>query len=443
MGYAGDPNVKTPNLDRLAYESLNFQNAVSVIPVCTPYRASLMTGKYPTSTGMFLNDLYLPSEEYGLGEVLSDRGYATAYIGKWHLDGHGRHAFIPPARRQGFEYWQAAECDHNYNNSHYYEGDSPEKKYWEGYDVFAQTKAAKDYMAEHQGKEKPFALFLSYGTPHFPHHTAPEDLKQHYPIDSLHLPPNVPESMLQFAKEEAQGYYAHCEALDLAIGEILATLDSLGISDNTLLVFTSDHGEMLGSHGVRPKAKQVPLAESARVPLLLRYRPLHGKVGKVIDTPITTPDLFPTLFGILNLPIPDTYEGVNLSEVTSDESNYQDYAALYMQLAPFEKGEYGRPYRAIKTAKFTYVRSLDGPWLLFDDKSDPFQLRNLVGDPQYKEVLDQLDQRLWELLAKVGDEFNPPQWYLDQWNLKPNAQGSIPYTEEGDLEPQMPFKRGT
>ncbi len=101
MGYAGDPNVKTPNLDRLAKEGLNFRNAVSVCPVCTPYRASLMTGRYPTSTGMFLNDAHLPDGELCIAEALKAAGYATAYIGKWHLDGHGRGSYVAPERRQG------------------------------------------------------------------------------------------------------------------------------------------------------------------------------------------------------------------------------------------------------------------------------------------------------------------------------------------------------
>ena len=142
-GYAGDPNVKTPNLDRLAKEGLNFRNAVSVCPVCTPYRAALMTGRYPTSTGMFLNDAHLPDSELCIAEVLKAAGYATAYIGKWHLDGHGRSSYIPPERRQGWDYWKAAECDHNYNHSHYYTGNSDEKRFWEGYDAFAQTKDAQ------------------------------------------------------------------------------------------------------------------------------------------------------------------------------------------------------------------------------------------------------------------------------------------------------------
>jgi len=120
LGYAGDPNVKTPELDELAAASVNFVNAVSVCPVCTPYRASLLTGRFPTSTGMTFNDIYLPSEELCMAEIYADAGYATAYLGKWHLDGHGRLNNVEPERRQGFQYWKAAECSHDYNNMPYY-----------------------------------------------------------------------------------------------------------------------------------------------------------------------------------------------------------------------------------------------------------------------------------------------------------------------------------
>ncbi|MEX2568664.1 MAG: sulfatase-like hydrolase/transferase, partial [Cyclobacteriaceae bacterium] len=123
LGYSGDPNANTPNLDRLAASSINFKNAVAVSPVCTPYRAALMTGRYPLSTGMFMNDLYLPSEELCMAEIYKEAGYKTGYIGKWHLDGHGRESYIPKERRQGFEYWKALECTHDYNNSFYYAND--------------------------------------------------------------------------------------------------------------------------------------------------------------------------------------------------------------------------------------------------------------------------------------------------------------------------------
>lgn len=441
-GYAGDPNVRTPNLDLLAKQSYNFRNAISVIPVCTPYRASLMTGRYPTSTGMLVNDLHLPPSELCIGDALLSGGYQTAYIGKWHLDGHGRQSFIPVERRRGFEYWKVAECDHNYNNSHYYAGDSKEKLFWEGYDVFAQTKDAQQYIRDHADKDKPFALFLSYGTPHFPHLTAPEEYKARYPLDKIILSANVPDSMKSEALLlEAQGYYAHCEALDESIGNLLATLDELGLAENTLLVFTSDHGEMLGSHGVIPKAKQVPFRESAGVPFLLRFPALHGDKGKVINMPINTPDIFPTLFGLVGLPIPDTIEGEDLSSMVRDGVEKENRAVLYMQPTPFVKGEYGREYRAVKTSRYTYVRSLDGPWLLFDDEKDPVQMNNLVLNPEYSGLVQKLDKNLQDLLKEIDDDFRPSQSYIEEWGLVLAPHGSAAYSNDMDTEPQTPLRR--
>ncbi|MEN8777320.1 MAG: sulfatase-like hydrolase/transferase, partial [Polaribacter sp.] len=104
LGYAGNPDVKTPNLDAFANEAVNFTNTVSVTPVCTPHRAALLTGRFPTTTGMFLNDIHLPAEELTMAEIFKKKGYNTAYWGKWHLDGHGRSTFIPKERRQGFDF---------------------------------------------------------------------------------------------------------------------------------------------------------------------------------------------------------------------------------------------------------------------------------------------------------------------------------------------------
>ena len=145
LGYAGNPDVKTPNLDAFAKESVNFTNAVSVTPVCTPHRAALFTGRYPTSTGMFVNDVYLPSEELTMAEIFKEQGYNTAYWGKWHLDGHGRSTYIPKERRQGFDFWRGLECSHNYTKMAYYDNDNPEIKYWQKYSPFAIAEYANEY----------------------------------------------------------------------------------------------------------------------------------------------------------------------------------------------------------------------------------------------------------------------------------------------------------
>lgn len=439
-GYAGDPNVKTPNLDRLAGTALNFRNAVSVCPVCTPHRAALMTGRFPTSTGMFLNDAHLPENEICMAEILGEAGYDTAYIGKWHLDGHGRAVFIPRERRQGWDYWKVAECDHDYNHSHYYTGDSTEKRFWKGYDAFAQTEDARQYLHDHAGAGKPFILFVAYGGPHFPHHTAPEEYKKLYPPEGIKLPPNVPADMQAAAKREAQGYYAHCSALDHCVGELIDTLEETGLMKNTILVFTSDHGEMLGSHDAKPKTKQVPWSESSLVPFLMK---VPGIAGRTVETPITTPEILPTLLGLSGVRIPSTVEGEDLSAIVRSGED-PDRAALYMNVAPFMAIDLAGEYRAIRTTGYTYVRALDGPWLLFDNKKDPWQMHNLVSNPEKSSLVQKIDLQLSERLKQIGDDFRPARTHIEEWGYQGiPPHGSVPYSSDNDhkLGPQTPRRK--
>lgn len=424
-GYAGDPNVKTPYLDKLAKQSLEMTNAVSVLPVCTPYRAALLTGRYPTSTGMFLNDVHLPDEELCMAEIFRPAGYTTAYLGKWHLDGHGRAAFIPPARRQGWEYWKAAECDHDYARSHYYTGDSPEKQYWSGFDSIAQTKDAQDYLRARAEDKQPFVLFIAYGPPHFPYKDVPEEYLKLYPPESIQLPPNVPEKLVPSARKSAQGYYAFCTLLDDCIGDLLKIVDETGLAGNSMVVFTSDHGETLGGHDIRPNNKQVAWSESSHVPLLLR---VPGVAGRKVSTPITTPDILPTLLGLSGVTAPATIEGVDLSASLKSGQDL-DRAALYMGVSPFlgAEEELRRPYRAIRTNRYTYVRDLNGPWLLYDDQQDPHQTRNLLENGESKSLVDALDARLQEELKRIWDGFHPPEWYYKEWSLPFKAHQSAPY----------------
>ena len=147
-------------------------------------------------------------------------------------------------------------------------------------------------------------LMVSYGIPHFPHQTALQEYQDLYPPEKIQLPPNVPPELQEKARREAQGYYAHCTALDKCVGDVLATLHETKLAERTILVFTSDHGEMLGSHGGPPYMKHVPWDESARVPFLLRYPAAHGPQGRVLQTPLTTPDILPTLLGLAGVSVP-------------------------------------------------------------------------------------------------------------------------------------------
>jgi arylsulfatase A-like enzyme len=426
-GYAGDPNARTPNLDNLAKESINLTNAVSGCPVCSPYRASLMTGRHPLTHGVFLNDLLLSTDAVSIAQAYNKAGYETAYIGKWHLDGNRRTAFIPRDRRQGFKFWKVLGCTHNYNNSFYY-ADKNVKLKWAGYDAIAQTREARRYIREHSD-DKPFALFLSWGPPHAPYHTAPQKYKDLFNAEKLTLRPNVPGALVAKARNILAGYYAHIAALDDCIGQILQTLRESGLENDTILVFTSDHGDMLYSHGKQKKQK--PWDESILVPLLLRYPAALGTKGRIVDMPINTPDIMPTLLGLSGIRIPDTVEGADFSGVLKGKEKPKNDAALITCPSPFgqwSKKRGGREYRGLRTRRYTYVRDLNGPWLLYDNIRDPYQLNNLCNNSKHRDLQKKMDRILSQKLKQTNDEFLPGPQYIKKWGYNVNETGTVPYT---------------
>lgn len=428
FGYAGNKIVRTPYIDRLADESVNFTNAVSVCPVCTPYRASLLTGRYPTSTGMFVNDIYLPDEEVCMAEIYREAGYGTAYIGKWHLDGHGREDNVDPERRQGFDYWKGLECSHDYNRMPYYENRDPQKKYWDGYSTFAESNDAQQYLEKHSKDKNPFLLFVSFATPHFPHITAPQEFKDLYPVSQLKLDPNVPDSLKEIVFTELQGYYAHCTATDKAIGDLLDKIEALGLSKNTIVVFTSDHGEMMGAHGRLPFRKQLAWEESAHIPFLVRLPGMDQDQASEISSPLTTPDILPSLLGLCGITIPGSIEGRDLSSEIKAPATQKDRAALFMSVCPFDVNYPDKEYRAIRTSRYTYARTPEGPFMLFDDLQDPWQLNNLADKPEASEIQEDLDSQLKNELLHIHDEnFKTRDFYLKRWGLELNKDHIVEF----------------
>jgi arylsulfatase A-like enzyme len=283
-GYNQDPNVHTPVLDSLAKASVVFDNAISSCPVCCPARASIMTGQYPLTNGVFTNDVELKPKSTTLGEAFQNAGYHTGYIGKWHLYGspdgnYGRRlSFVPPDKRLGFSYWKACECSHDYNHSLYFEGNDPTPKYWQGYDAIAQTDDACQFIKAQSKTSNPFFLFLSLGPPHFPYETAPSRFRALYEKRNLELRPNVPPERRDEAVKSLLGYYAHIAALDDCLRLLLAALESSGASEDTIVIFTSDHGDMMLSQGLTTKL--YPWEESVRIPFLIRYPRRLGKKGR-------------------------------------------------------------------------------------------------------------------------------------------------------------------
>jgi len=427
VGYNGNTIVKTPNLDQLSQEAVVFKNAISVCPLCTPYRAALMTGRFPTSTGMFMNDLYLPERELCMAEIFKSAGYKTAYYGKWHLDGHGRYNNVQPYRRQGFDHWKALECSHQYNNMPYYENEDFEIKHWDKYSPFAIVEDAGKYLEEMAKDENPILLFISLATPHFPHHTAPEEYKQMYPQKDLKLRENVIEDKYPELRQELQGYYAHCTATDKAIGDLILKIKDLGLYDNSIIIFTSDHGEMMGSHGIRPKEKTVAWDEAIKVPFLIRFPGIGANEGKEVITPLNTPDILPTMLSLAGIKIPECIEGEDLSITLRNPEKQKDRAVLFMSVYPLTITPV-EEYRGIRTMQYTYVKTPDKATMLFDNNSDPYQLNNLVGMPESRKLQERMDRMLRKELKAIGDEnFKSKEYYPEKWGFDFSEGPSIPY----------------
>ncbi len=453
-GYAGDPNALTPSLDRLASHSVNFTHALSGHPVCCPYRACLMTGQYPLTHGVYVNDVPLADDAVSLGKCFAAAGYDTAYVGKWHIYGSPNGAYnrrqsrIPPESRQGFQYWKAFECSHNYMASPFFDGDALEPKLWDGYDAIAQTNDACRYIQDHAEGQQPFFLMLSWGPPHDPYDLVPEDYMDLFRDREIELRPNVPEGERAEAIKTLRGYYAHIAALDDCVARLLETLEAKGIADDTIFVFTSDHGDMHLSQGLR--TKHCPWDESIRVPFLLRYPRALGRAGRELACPIDGPDIMPTLLGLCGLPVPETVQGRDFSpqilgcapsdpELSAFLSFPVSYGMLRTQGLP--------AYRGVRTQRYTYVRSTRGPWLLYDNDVDRYQMHNLCGDPVYADLQGELESVLQGWLTRLADAFLPGWTYLKRGRLTHYREATsqwgaietpwsvpVPADEPGDLD---------
>ncbi len=425
-GYTGDSNVRTPVLDRLASQSICFDNAVSGTPVCCPFRASLLTGQYPLTHGVFINDVELKPNGPTMGDAFTKAGYRTGFIGKWHVYGspdgnYGRRlAYIPPDHRFGFDYWKACECTHEYNRSLYYEGADQTPKYWPGYDAFAQTDDACAFIDRQSKTSDPFCLVLSLGPPHFPLNSAPAEYQALYRDREIELRPNVPAKLRAQAIQGLRGYYAHMAALDECFRRLLTTLDRNHIADDTIVVFTSDHGDMMLSQGLTTKL--YPWDESIRVPFLLRYPRKLGNKPRHVATPLNSPDIFPTLLGLAGLPIPASVEGRDMLDNPSNRP-----ALISLPVPITEARRYGfAEYRGVRTTRHTYVRSIHGPWLLYDNQTDPYQMRNLINQPESRALQAQLDSDLDRELRRRKDDFLPAQTYVRRAGLAHYKEVNVP-----------------
>lgn len=437
VGYAGDARAQTPNIDKLAQSSMNFAQCVSGSPMCAPYRASLFTGKYSSSTGMVINELRMNPNHRCFGHVLHDNDYETYYIGKWHLWANelGNHndpqnSYTPPGNhRLGFDgYWASYGFHHTYWDQYYHEN-SPEKIIIKGYEPDGQTDLATDKLKHATATGQPFALFLSLGTPHDPWDAGnvPADYLDLFADVDFELPANykpdndphadawarLDEQQRRELTEWMRVYYAMTANLDWNIGRLVEAVDKLGLFDNTIFVFTSDHGEMFGAQGRR--AKNIFYDEAVRVPFLIRWDG-HIKPDSVCDAPLNTPDIMPTLLSAMNLAIPDAVEGHDFSPAFTECPEDDTVFALMQGMGATAIFEDGHEWRALRNKQFTYAIYLDDQSeYLFDNIHDRLQTVNLADDSAYQDQLISYRQLLQARMDNLNDTFETCTWYEKHW----------------------------
>ena len=410
VGCYGNGVVRTPNLDRLAGEGVLCENAIANYPVCGPMRAGMWTGTHPATHGVVGNDLAVRTDLPTLGTCLRDVGYRAGYVGKWHLDGVPRSKFTPPGpRRLGFDDdWAAYNCAHDYFRPYYFCGDDPTRHEVDGYEPRVMTDLALSFIDA--ADDRPWALVLSLGPPHDPYPQVPEHYRDLYDPATLPLRPNVePEIDNPLAKgldcrRTTADYYAATTALDDEVGRLLAAAES-----DTLVVFTSDHGDMLWSHGLMKK--QSPYEESIRVPLIARGPMLPR--GERVSGLVGLTDLTPTLLGLLDVDVPASMQGQDLNRVLHGDGG-TDALLIANPFSTDEAVDQDMPeWRGLRTTTQTYVETLDGPWLFFDNAADPYQQHNLIDS------IDTADwhRRLRSALAAADDPFVSGVDWLDRLGL--------------------------
>lgn len=400
LGCMGSPDVRTPHCDALARQGVLFRDTFANTPVCCPARAVILTGKYAHKNGMIANDLRLRESETTLAELLAGAGYRTGFVGKWHLDGGIRMpGFVPPGpRRQGFAFWAASECNHNHFHPLYFR-DDPTPIQDDRFEPEVWVDRAIEFLRT--TGERPFFLEVAMGPPHDPY-GAPAKYAALYDPKTVSVRPNWVEGTRGAGRAEIAAYNAAVTAIDEQIGRLMKALDDLGRADDTIVIVTSDHGDMLGSHGMRLKRK--PWEESVRVPGIVRY-PAKVAPGRVDETILTHVDLAPTLLSLCGLAVPADMQGTDLSRAVLGEKGPRPKSAFFQILVPFAGDVTPRPWRGVRTAKYKYARTKDGPWLLYDLTADPYERHNLVGEAGSAATLRELDAELTRWMARTGDSW--------------------------------------
>jgi len=414
VGCYGQKLDLTPNLDKMASQGVRFENSFTCQPVCGPARAALQTGKYATEVGCHTNGHMLPLDEKTMAHHLSAAGYEVGYLGKWHLaSGPGNYGTvaITPERRGGYkDYWLASDVleftSHSYDGHMFNDKMEQVEFPKDRYRVDCVTDFALDYLKT-RTREKPFFLFVSYIEPHFhndhKHFEGPHGSKEKYA--KYEVPGDLVGTKGDW-REEFPDYLGCCNSLDANIGRIRESLEKLGLADNTLIIYTSDHACHFRTRN--SEYKRSCHDNSIRTPLIV-YGP-GFKGGKVVHDLVSLTDLTPTVLAAAGVAPPKVMRGRPLQGLA--DGTAKDWPEeVFVQISEAEIG------RAIRTKKWKYsvvAPSPAGPQppgsdaytehFLYDLQADPHERNNLVRDPIYAAVRAQLASVLKRRMIAAGEK---------------------------------------
>lgn len=387
----GHRTVSTPNLDRFAGLATVFERAITTSPVCTPYRGCLLSGRYPSQTGVLNNGQAYPADVASLADHLNAAGYSTRYIGKWHLSGAPQeNRWVPPEQRARFQHfvgWESHHVDHN--DGWIWRDDPDDPVQMPGHETDALTDIALRQLKQAAAESAPFFMLLSYQAPH-PPCSPPAEFRKIYSGQDLLSEANAdPSAWYDMPHWKAnydaatfrQLYFGEISHFDAAFGRLLRQLDELGLRDDTLVLFTSDHGEMAGAQGVFGKG--VMFEESLHVPLMAQAP--GQSCGRRTGQLAATIDLMPTLLDYAGAVRGEGEEGISLrAQIEGDLADKERIAI----------SEYGNFCATSQTWKLvTRGRTLEAAEL-YNIVDDPYEQINLIDDADCAGIRAKLQNQL-------------------------------------------------